>query len=319
MISTAGADTTGWPALPFGKLQPTSQTLQLWTQIVGKVRLSRTPWINHGWHVTLRVSARGLRTPLIPHGARAFDLEFDFVSSELVVRVSDGGERGIPLASGCVAEFHAAVMDALSTLGVPTDIVEVPNEIPDSIPFPKDERLRIYDAAIARDFWRALVQVDRVFNRFRTRFLGKCSPVHLFWGSFDLAVTRFSGRPAPPHPGGVPHLPDAVTREAYSHEVSSAGFWPGGGGVDEPCFYSYAYPTPEGFAAATVSPPKARFEVALGEFVLPYEAVRTANDPEGALLAFLQSTYEAAANLARWDRAALECPEGRIGHPRPIG
>ncbi len=308
-----------WPKLTFASLQPTMETLQLWTQVVGKVRLAGSPWLNHSWHVTLYVSARGLSTSLIPHGAASFELEFDFIASDLIVRVTDGGEHRIGLTARSVADFYIALLDALSALGVPTRIGLTPNEVTDPKPFPLDTRERVYDPAAAKDFWRALVQVHRVFSRFRTRFLGKSSPVHLFWGGFDLAVTRFSGRPAPPHPGGIPHLPDAVTREAYSHEVSSAGFWPGGAGVGEPCFYSYAYPTPEGFPAAHVSPAAARFEPALGEFLLPYEAVRTTPDPDATLTAFLQSTYEAAADLGRWDRAALECEEGHPGRPRRVG
>jgi hypothetical protein len=307
-----------WPDLSMASLGPTAELLQLWTQVVGKVRLARTPWLNHSWHVALYVSARGLTTSLIPRGAVGFELEFDFVASRLVIRTTDGGEREIPLVAGGVAGFYVQLLDGLAALGVPVTIDETPNELPDPTPFPKDTRPRAYDPAAAQAFWRALVQVDRVFNRFRTCFLGKCSPVHLFWGSFDLAVTRFSGRRAPLHPGGIPHLPDAVTREAYSHEVSSAGFWPGGGAVSGPCFYSYAYPTPEGFQSASVSPAAARFDAVLGEFLLPYEAVRSAPDPDAALMAFLQSTYAAAADLARWDRAALECEEGRPRRPRPV-
>jgi hypothetical protein len=307
-----------WPPLAFPALRPTVETLRRWTQIVGKVRLARTPWLNHSWHATLYVSARGLTTSLIPHDDVAVAMEFDFVAHELVVRVTDGGERRIALASGPVARFYDRVLEALSALGAPVAIDRAPNELPDATPFPLDHTPRIYEPAVAEDLWRALVQIDRVFNRFRTGFLGKCSPVHLFWGSFDLAVTRFSGRRAPLHPGGIPHLPDAVTREAYSHEVSSAGFWPGGGGVDEPSFYAYAYPTPAHFADAVVSPPAARFEPALGEFVLPYQAVRSASDPDAVLLAFLQTTYAAAADLAGWDRAALECGEGRPRRPRRV-
>jgi len=307
-----------WPELPFASLQPTAETLRLWTQIVGKARLARTPWLNHSWHATLRVSARGLTTGLIPHGAFGFEMEFDFIASALVIGATDGGERRIPLQAGTVAGFHAAVLQALTELGVATRIDGAPNEIEDPVPFARDTRSRAYDPAVARSFWLARVQIDRVFSRFRTRFLGKCSPVHFFWGSFDLAVTRFSGRRAPTHPGGVPHLPDAVAREAYSHEVSSAGFWPGGGGVEEPCFYAYAYPAPAGFADAPLAPAGARFDPALGEFLLPYECVRRAPDPDAALTAFLQTTYEAAADLARWDRAALECGEGRPGVPRPV-
>lgn len=313
---TPGANAEAWPDLSSPRLGPTAETLQLWTQVVGKVRLARTPWLNHSWHVTFHLSARGLTTPLIPHGPVGFELEFDLVAGDLVIRVSDGGERRIGLAPGSLAGFHAEVMDGLTALGVATAIVPTPNEMADATPFPQDTRPRGYDPDAARDYWRALVQIDRVLNRFRSRFLGKCSPVHLFWGGFDMAVTRFSGRRAPLHPGGVPHLPDDVTREAYSHEVSSAGFWPGGPGGAS--FYAYAYPTPEGFASAAVSPGQARFDAGLGEFLLPYDAVRTARDPDAALLSFLQSTYEAAADLAGWDRAALECEEGRPGRPRPV-
>lgn len=306
-----------WPELPASALWPTLETLQLWTQIVGKVRLSQTPWLNHGWHVTLGVTARGLSTGLIPHGAVDFEMEFDFIAGTLVIRVSDGGERRVALRPGAVADFYAQVMAALAALGVACRIDRTPDEMTEATPFPEDRRHRLYDPEVARDYWRALVQVDRVFNRFRTRFLGKCSPVQLFWGAFDLAVTRFSGRRAPLHPGGVPNLPDDVTREAYSHEVSSAGFWPGDPGR-EPSFYAYAYPAPPGFDQATVAPAEAHWDAALGEFILPYEAVRTAADPDAALSAFLQTSYEAAADLGGWDRAALECEEGRIGHPRSV-
>jgi hypothetical protein len=305
-----------WPDLSLASLPATAETLQLWTQVVGKTRLAQTPWLNHSWHVTLYVSARGLTTGLVPHGSRAFEMEFDFVGGFLVIQVSDGGERRIALQAGTVADFDTAVGAALIDLGVPVTIDGAPNEIADATPFAKDTRPRTYDPQAARQLWLALVQIDRVFNRFRTRFLGKCSPIHLFWGSFDLAVTRFSGRRAPPHPGGMVHLPDDVAREAYSHEVSSAGFWPGGGG-QAPSFYAYAYPAPEGFADAPVAPAGARFDASLGEFLLPYEQVRTAPDPDVALIAFLQTTYEAAADLAHWDRAALECDEGRPGVVRP--
>ncbi|HLY78951.1 MAG TPA: DUF5996 family protein [Caulobacteraceae bacterium] len=308
-----------WPKLDFATLRPTADTLQLFTQVVGKVRLARTPWINHSWNVTLYVSARGLTTSLIPGATVGLELEFDFIAGALVIRTTTPDERRIPLGPGSVADFYAAVMRDLDELGAPTRIDETPNEMPDAVPFSRDHTQRPYDPAVVRDFWRALLQIDRVFLRFRSRFLGKCSPIHFFWGSFDLAVTRFSGRRAPLHPGGVPNLPDEVTQEAYSHEVSSAGFWPGGGGVDQPAFYAYAYPVPDGFAAAPVAPAAARFDATLGEFLLPYEAVRTAPDPDAALLAFLQSTYEAAADRAGWDRAALECAEGRIGVPRQVG
>ena len=308
-----------WPALPYDALGPTAETLQLWTQIVGKVRLARTPWINHSWHVTLYVSARGLTTGLIPDGPDGLELEFDFVSHALAVRTTDGDERRVALRSGgTIAGFYGGLMQALDALGASTEIAAWPNELPTATPFADDRAPRVYDPAIAGAFWRALVQANRVFLRFRSRFLGKVSPVHFFWGAADLAVTRFSGRRAPLHPGGVPHLPDAVTREAYSHEVSSAGFWPGDARLGGPCFYSYAYPTPVGFAAAQLAPVAARFDEALGEFLLPYEAVRTADNPDEMLLAFLQSAYEAAADLAHWDRAALECEEGAPGRPRPV-
>lgn len=307
-----------WPDLSSPSLGATAETLQLWTQIVGKVRLARSPWLNHSWHATFHVSARGLATSLIPAGPVGFDLEFDLVAGELVIRVSDGGERRIGLTAGSAAEFHAGVLNGLASLGVATTIAATPNEMAEATPFAQDTRRRDYDAGVARDYWRALVQVDRVLNRFRSRFLGKCSPVHLFWGGFDIAVTRFSGRRAPLHPGGIPYLPDEVTREAYSHEVSSAGFWPGGPGGEGACFYAYAYPTPEGFASASVAPAQARFDPGLGEFLLPYDAVRTSTDPDAALLSFLQSTYEAAADLAQWDRAALECGEGPPGRPRQV-
>lgn len=311
--------TDAWPELPFQALRPTMDTLQLWSQIVGKVRLARAPWLNHSWHATLYVSARGLTTGLIPADGDALELEFDFQRQALVLRTASGGERLVSLKPGQVAVFHARVLEALAALGLPTTIHETPNEVPEPTPFRLDTAERPYDPAIAERFWRALVNIHAVFSRFRTAYLGKSSPVHLFWGAFDLAVTRFSGRPAPVHPGGIPHLPDDVTREAYSHEVASAGFWPGGNGVDEPSFYAYGYPTPPGFPAATVSPAQARYDTTLGEFLLPYDAVRTAADPEAALLAFFQSTYAAVADLGGWDRAALECEEGRPRRPRRVG
>jgi hypothetical protein len=307
-----------WPRLDRADQAPTYQTLHLWSQVVGKVRLARTPWINHSWQVTLRVSARGLATPLIPGDGVGFALELDFVDHALVIRVTDGQERRITLGPGSIADFHARLMDQLASLGLATRIDPRPNEVAQATPFPDDVALRPYDSDQAARLWRAMVQIERVFTRFRSAFLGKTSPVHFFWGSFDLAVTRFSGRRAPLHPGGVPNLPDPVTQEAYSHEVSSAGFWPGGNGVEGPSFYSYAYPTPDGFAQAFVSPATAYFEPKLGEFLLPYDDVRTAPDPDAALLAFLRSTYDAAAHLGQWDRAALECDEGQPGVPRAV-
>ncbi len=310
--------TADWPELDFATLRPTADTLQLFTQVVGKVRLARTPWINHSWNVTLYVSARGLTTSLIPGAAAGLELEFDFIAGALVIRTTTPDERRVPLGPGSVADFYAAVMAALDALGTPTTIDQTPNELPDAVPFSQDHALRPYDPAVVLAFWRALLQIDRVFLRFRSRFLGKVSPIHFFWGSFDLAVTRFSGHRAPLHPGGVPNLPDDVTREAYSHEVSSAGFWPGGGAIDYPAFYSYAYPEPAGFRTAQVRPDAAFFSEALGEFILPYDAVRSAAQPDQVLLDFLQSTYEAAANAAKWDREALECAPGRPGVVRPI-
>ncbi|MCB9896760.1 MAG: hypothetical protein H6825_02025 [Planctomycetes bacterium] len=295
-----------WPALPFEALSATAGALHLWTQVVGKLRLARTPWTNHSWHVPLYVTARGLGTTLVPYGGRSFAVDFDLLEHRLVIETTDGGRRAFALEPCSVADFHRRVREELAALDLHVPIRSMPCEIPDAVPFERDVAMRAYDPEIATRFWRALVQVERVFKEFRARFIGKCSPVHFFWGSFDLAVTRFSGREAPAHPGGVPNFPDWAAREAYSHEVSSAGFWPGGGGVDSPCFYSYAYPAPEEFAQARVAPSDAFFSEDLGEFLLPYDAVRTASSPDDALLDFLQSTYEAAADLARWDRAALE-------------
>src|SRR2546423_3061437 len=243
-----------WPSLPFAEWKETASTLQMWTQIAGKIRLTLSPWTNHSWHVTLYVTARGLTTSPIPHGLATFEIRFDFIDHQLRILKSDGARRMIELKAQSVAKFYEAVMKALRDLELPVTINTMPNEIENPIPFNKDEEHRSYDREYANRFWRVLVQSDRVFKEFRSRFCGKCSPVHFFWGSFDLAVTRFSGRPAPPHPGGVPHLPDAVVREAYSHEVSSAGFWPGSGAIEYPAFYSYAYPVPKGFSDARVQP-----------------------------------------------------------------
>ncbi|MGH6783590.1 MAG: DUF5996 family protein, partial [Sphingomicrobium sp.] len=272
----------------------------------GKVRLALEPWVNHWWQIPFYVSARGLTTSLMHAENRALEIEFDFIDHVLWLRASDGHVRQIVLKPMSVAEFYGDLRHALSGLGIAVHINEMPNEIADAIPFSEDRVHGSYDRDYANRFWRILAQSHDVFTHFRTGFLGKTSPVHFFWGSFDLAVTRFSGRTAPPHPGGAPGLPDRITREAYSHEVSSAGFWPGGVTAAEPIFYSYAYPEPDGFRKASVQPDAARFDTELGEFVLPYEAVRSSNDPEAALTAFLQSTYDAAANLAKWDRLALE-------------
>jgi hypothetical protein len=295
-----------WPELPYAAWAETCATLHLWTQIVGKVRLSKSLWVNHSWHATLYVTARGLTTSLIPDGQRQFQIDFDFLDHQLSVLVSDGSAGVLPLAPMSVAEFYRRVMGLLGDLGIRIRIRAVPNEVPDPIPFGQDRRHAAYDADYVTRYWRVLVQVERVFKAFRARFTGKCSPVHLFWGSNDLAVTRFSGRFAPEHPGGIAHLPDAITREAYNQEVSSAGFWPGGGPVEHAAFYAYCYPASDGFADQPVQPAGAYFAERLGEFLLPYDAVRAATDPDATLLAFLQSTYEAAAQTANWDRAGLE-------------
>ena len=308
-----------WPALVYREWEPTCTTLHLWTQIVGKARLARTPWINHSWHATFYPTARGLTTATVPYGGRTFQADFDFLDDVLRVVTSDGGTATVPLEPASIAEFHARFRTALAELELVFDMHGRPNEMPESVPFAEDTAPRPYDGDAVRRFWRALLQVERVFVRFRSGFLGKVSPVHLFWGSFDLAVTRFSGRLAPRHPGGALHLPDAVNVEAYSHEVSSAGFWPGGAGADEAAFYSYAYPEPDGYRAAPVRPSGARFDANLGLFLLPYAAVRGARDPDATLLEFLQSTYEAAADLGGWNRAELEGPFGEPGVPRRVG
>src|SRR5712672_1502555 len=307
-----------WPELPTAAWREAYATLHLWTQIIGKIRLVRSPWLNHSWHVALYVTARGLTTSPIPDGARTFQIDFDFIDHTLRISTSDGARRQFALAGHSVASFYSTMLAALGELGIPVSIDEMPNELPDPIRFSLDTRHASYDPDAVRRFLAILGNADRVFKQFRTGFLGKASPVHFFWGSFDLAVTRFSGRRAPRHPGGVPHLPDAVAHEAYSHEVSSAGFWPGGGAIDYPAFYSYAYPEPSGFRAAKVRPEAALFSEALGEFILPYDAVRTAADPDKALLDFLQSTYEAAAISAKWDRDALECVTGQPGVVRQV-
>ena len=307
-----------WPELPTAAWRGTYDTLHLWTQIVGKIRLARTPWLNHSWHVTLYVTTRGLTTSPIPDGTRSFQIDFDLIDHLLRVSTSDGGQRQFALAGQSVASFYAAAMAALAELGIELEIDDMPSELPDPIRFSQDRVHASYDPAAARRFFQVLVNVDRVFKQFRTGFLGKASPVHFFWGSFDLAVTRFSGRRAPRHPGGVPNLSDAVACEAYSHEESSAGFWPGSGAIDYPAFYSYVYPEPAGYRAARVKPDAAFFSEALGEYILPYDAVRTAEHPDRTLLEFLQTSYEAAANAANWDRETLECASGQPGVVRQI-
>lgn len=309
---------SAWPELPYAAWQDTCTTLHLWTQIVGKLRLAQVPWLNHSWHATLYPTARGLSTSTIPYENRIFQIDFDFIDQALLIRVNDGSERRLPLQPQSVAEFHGKVLGALDDLDMDIRFDGAPNEMPDPVPFREDTVPRAYDADYAHRFWQVLLQAHRVLEQFRTGFLGKCSPAHFFWGSFDLAVTRFSGRGAPPHPGGIPHLPDEVTREAYSHQLSSAGFWPGGGPTDYAAFYSYAYPAPEGFSERAVQPAEAFFHTAAGEFILPYDAVRNAPDPDRALLAFLQSTFDAAAETGDWDRQTLECPAGVPREPRVV-
>ena len=295
-----------WPSLPLDAWHETLATLHMWLQVVGKIRLARAPWVNHSWHVTLYVTARGLTTSPVPYGDRTFEIEFDFVRHQLTIQSSDGRTRAMPLEPQSVAAFYTRLMGEMDGLDLRVEIDRHPKEVPDPIPFDRDEMHKSYDPEYASRFWRVLVQADRVFEIFRARFVGKCSPVHFFWGAADLAVTRFSGRPAPQHPGGVPNLPDWVTREAYSHEVSSCGFWPGGGAIAYPAFYSYAYPEPAGFSAVRVQPEQAFYSAELREFILPYDQVRQAKSPDDTLLDFLQTTYEAAATLANWDRDSLE-------------
>jgi hypothetical protein len=307
-----------WPELSADRDRPTIVALHLFSQVIGKVPTALLPWRNHGWHLTLHVTARGLVTEPVHAPGGMFTLALDLAGHELVYE-SAAQRIATALTSNTVAGFYATVMKILAKAGHEVRIHAAPNEVDPATPFAEDMLMRAYDTDSATRLLGALHGADRVFRLFRSSFLGKVSPVHFFWGSFDLAVTRFSGRPAPRHPGGIPNLPDDVTREAYSHEVSSAGFWPGGaGGEGGPFFYSYAYPSPECFGAATVRPEAARWDATLGEFILDYEAVRTAPDPDTALLRFLTSTYEAAADLARWDRAALECAAGRPGVPRQV-
>jgi hypothetical protein len=295
-----------WPDLPLQAWSDTHATLHMWTQIAGKIRLKLSPPVNHGWHVTLYVTSTGLTTTPIPYDARTFEIDFDFIQHQLKIRSNDGRRAGFPLQPQPVAAFYARLMDELAKLEIRVRINTKPNEVVEPIRFDQDESHRAYDAEYANRFFRVLAQCDRVFKKFRARFIGKCSPVHFFWGAPDLAVTRFSGRRAPPHPGGIPNLSDDVTRDAYSHEVSSCGFWAGGGPIPYPAFYSYAYPAPAGFSEARVRPEAALYSTDLGEFILPYDAVRKSGSPDETLLEFLQTTYEAAANLASWDRGSLE-------------
>ncbi len=293
-----------WPALPVSEWEDTRDTLHLWTQIVGKVRLALEPWVNHSWHIPLYVNARGLTTSLMPLGPRGLEIQFDFGRHVLDIRTTDGAERHVRLEPRSVADFYAETMARLAELDVRVEIMPRPVEIPMATPFPEDKIHASYDAGCAHRFWLSLVQAQRVLTAFRSRFLGKVSPVHFFWGGFDLAVTRFSGRDAPRHPGGVPNCADWVMVDAYSQEVSSCGYWPVG--AAEGVFYAYAYPEPAGFRDWAVEPRGAAYDPGLGEFVLPYETVRTSGDPDATLLSFLQSTYEAAAELGHWDRPHLE-------------
>ena len=302
-----------WPELPWSEWSETAATVHLWTQVVGKIRLTRMPWCNHSWHVALYPTARGLSTGPLAFDGRIAELRFDFIEHRIVIEIADGNAGCVSLCDRSVADFYHAVMNELEQFGLECHIHTMPSEIADAIPFHEDETHHHYDPEYANRFHRTILQVHRVFTEFRAGFRGKVSPVHFFWGSFDLAVTRFSGREAPTHPGGVPNFPDWVAAEAYSHEVSSAGFWPGGGGIDYPAFYSYAYPAPDGFADTAIAPGEAFYSSDLGEFILPYDAVRTATAPDTVLLEFLQSTYEAAAVPGNWDREALERPPGGYG------
>jgi hypothetical protein len=303
-----------WPSIPVAGWQDTRDTLQLYTQVVGKIRLANEPLVNHWWNTTLYVTATGLTTSVMPHPtASAFQIDFDFCAHRLDISTVDGASRSLPLEDRPVADFHQAVMAMLDDLGLATTIWPVPVEIPDAIPFADDRTHNRYDPDAVHRFWLALVEMQRVFNGFRARFVGKASPVHLFWGALDLAYTRFSGRPAPAHPGGAPNCGPHVMWEAYSHEVSSCGYWPGPPG-EEGIFYAYAYPEPPGYRDTVVEPIGARWDDGLAEFILPYELVRTADDPDALLLAFLQSTYDAAATTAQWDRPALERPNGTDHH-----
>jgi Family of unknown function (DUF5996) len=303
MSSIVAHDERVWPTLPLKQWKDTYATLHMWTQIVGKVRLALTPLLNHWWNVPLYVTPRGLTTSTIPYRDRPFELRFDFLDHQLVLQTSEGSPKFLPLGSMAVADFYQKVMAMLRSSGIEVKIWRMPVEVPDPIPFDEDRVHATYDPEAAQRFWKILLNVQCVFEEFRSRFLGKCSPIHFFWGSFDLAVTRFSGRPAPERPGA-----DRMTREAYSHEVSSVGFWPGSGVITDPAFYSYAAPEPSGFREWPVRPAAARYETQIGEFILMYDAVRTSASPGTTLLDFCQSTYEAAASLAKWHRTALERP-----------
>jgi hypothetical protein len=313
--SNPGAPTTtAWPSLRVEEWSETRDTLHMWTQVVGKVRLAKAPMVNHWWQVVLYVTPRGLTTSAIPDGPRTFEIQFDFVAHELRIDVDTGEHRRVALEPMPVASFYEQTMAALRGLGVEVTIDPRPVEVESTTPFDRDHEHAAYEPEQAERFWRQLVQADRVMQEFRSRFIGKVSPVHFFWGSFDLAVTRFSGRPAPRHPGGAPNVGAWVMVEGYSHELSSAGFWPGG--FEEGSFYAYAYPEAEGFSDYEVHPSEAFYSDDAGQFLLPYEVVRTAPDPDATLLEFLQSTYAAAAETGGWDRAALEDDPRRRARPR---
>jgi hypothetical protein len=297
-----------WPSLPLTEWQDTLTTLHRWLQIVGKTRLALAPAVNHWWHVTLYLTSRGLTTSPMPSGTGTVEVELDFIDHNLLIRSSDGTTRRMALGPRSVADFYVEYMGLLGELGIEPDFWPAPNELPDTTRFEQDQEHRSYDPEYANRCWQILSQTDRVLQEFRSRFIGKCSPIHFFWGAFDMACTRFNGKTGPVHPGGVPNLPDQAVREAYSHECISAGWWPGGGPLPEPAFYSYTYPEPTGFADARVRPAAAYYQRDLKEFVLPYEAVRTAGQPDDVLLEFFQSTYEAGAELGSWDRTALERP-----------
>lgn len=307
-----------WPELPYRAWRETCAALHLYLQIVGKYRLARTPWANHSWHATFYVDARGLTTSLVPDGPGGIQIWFDLLDHSVRGAATDGRTGRFDLGTMAVADFHARFIELVRSLGGTPPLHGRPSELASPVPFAQDRAVRPYDADAVTRFFHVLTAIEPVLQRFRTAYIGKSSPVHLFWGSLDLAITRFSGRRAPRHPGGIPGLPDEVTREAYSHEVSSAGFWPGGGATDYAAFYAYAYPAPAGYARARVEPDAAAYNEALGEFLLPYDAVRRSRDPEAALTAFLQSTYAAAAELGGWDRAALDCVPGEPLRPRPL-
>ena len=308
----------GFPRLDYAADRAVIETLHAYLQIVGKAPVRRLPWRNHGWHVALSVTPRGFRTYPLPVGDQHVELTLDCHAARIALETSDGATDWIALTGQSVASLHRELTELLARVGVPIDLSGAPNEVEPAVPFAEDARQRHWDNETVRRCHAAFRSAARVFDRFATGFTGKASPVHLFWGSFDLAYTRFSGRTAPPHPGGVPNLPDEVTREAYSHEVASFGFWLGGGGIEEAAFYAYGYPSPDGMADARVAPEAAAWNADLGEFVLPYAAVRDAADPDAALMRFLETSYDALADAADWDRAALDLPRGRIGEPRAI-